>query len=284
MSRVLAELTPWIDEPVLEAPPPMPPTQEELPCEDGIPMETQRHKLQMDLLIDTLDHWLAEQGEGYVNGNMFVYYSLAQTRGLYFRGPDVFVVLSVSREPRRSWVIWQEEKGPDLIIELLSESTAAADKGEKKRVYQDQMRVPEYFRFDPFNPADRAGFALIGGRYEPLPTDADGNLWSARLGLKLTLWSGRYLSVDGTWLRWTMPDGTLLPTWAEAERAHAQAERQRAESALQSAATERARADAALHSAATERARADAEQARAERLAAEVAQLRAMLTPDPPAS
>jgi len=54
------------------------PTQDDLPCCDGIPMETQRHKLQMDLLIDTLDTWLAQRSDGYVSGNMFIYFSAAQ--------------------------------------------------------------------------------------------------------------------------------------------------------------------------------------------------------------
>ena len=45
----------------------LPPGQDELPCDDGIPMETQRHKLQMDLLIDPLAPWLAQrQGGGYL--------------------------------------------------------------------------------------------------------------------------------------------------------------------------------------------------------------------------
>ena len=40
-------------------------------------METQRHKLQMDLLLDALEPWLAAT-DGYAGGNMFLYYSMAQ--------------------------------------------------------------------------------------------------------------------------------------------------------------------------------------------------------------
>ena len=36
----------------------IPPTQDELPCDDGVPMETERHRLQMELLIHTLNPWL----------------------------------------------------------------------------------------------------------------------------------------------------------------------------------------------------------------------------------
>jgi len=55
------------------------PTQDDLPCDDGIPMEIQRHKLQMDLLMDGLTTWLDQREGGYVSGNMFIYFSLEGT-------------------------------------------------------------------------------------------------------------------------------------------------------------------------------------------------------------
>jgi Uma2 family endonuclease len=76
----------------------LPPTQAELPYDDGIPMESQRHKVQMDLLIDTLLPWLAERSDGYVGGNMFVYFSMEQVRNKDFRGPDFFAVLGVPKK------------------------------------------------------------------------------------------------------------------------------------------------------------------------------------------
>jgi len=42
----------------------LPPTQDDLPCDDGVPMETQRHKLQMELLIDSLLPWLDAREDG----------------------------------------------------------------------------------------------------------------------------------------------------------------------------------------------------------------------------
>ena len=120
----------------------LPPTQENLPCDDGIPMETQRHKFQIDMLIDALLPWLEQRSDGYVGGNMFVYFSLAQVRNQDFRGPDFFAVLGVPKGERRSWVVWEEGRGMDVVIELLSETTASSDKNEKKLIYQNQLRVP----------------------------------------------------------------------------------------------------------------------------------------------
>jgi Uma2 family endonuclease len=117
-----------------------------LPSDDGIPMETQRHKMQMDLLIDSLYPW-ATQREG--GSNMFVYFSPNQVRNQDYRGPDVFVVLDVPVRERKSWVVWEEGKGSDMVIELLLESTAEQDKTTKKLIYQNQLRVPEYVWYDP---------------------------------------------------------------------------------------------------------------------------------------
>lgn len=206
----------------------LPPTQDELPSDDGVPMETGRHQHQMDLLLYPLRPWLkAHTDNGYVAGNMFLYFSLAQVKNQDFRGPDVYVTLGVPYRERKSWVVWEEGKAPDIVIELLSDKTAAIDKGEKKRVYQDQVRVAEYYWFDPFNPDDWAGFILRAGRYEPIPPDAQGRLLSERLGLALTRWHGWYEEVETTWLRWATLDGEVLPTPQEA----LEAERRRATAA-----------------------------------------------------
>lgn len=200
------------------------PTQDQLPCDDGIPMETQRHKLQMDILIDTLLPWLANRADGYVSGNMFIYFNANQLRDRDFRGPDFFAVLGVPKRERKSWVVWEEQKAPDVVIELLSESTANFDKTEKKRIYQDQLRVPEYFWYDPFNPQDLAGFSLRNGLYESLIPNTEGHLISQRLGLTLVRWSGIYKDVSAVWLRWANPHGILLPTeWEIAEQAQQRA-------------------------------------------------------------
>ena len=90
------------------------------------------------------------------------------------------------------------------------------------------------------------------------------------LGLRLVQWDGEHRDVTARWLRWALPDGTLLPTGAEMahqervraeqERAHAEQERARAEQERARAEQERARAE-------QERAHAEQEHARAERLA-----------------
>jgi Uma2 family endonuclease len=222
-----------------------PPTEEELPSDDGIPMETQRHKLQMDLLVDPLSDWLSQEN-AFVGGNMFVYFSPQQVKTHDYRGPDVFVVLDVPRRERKSWVVWEEGKAPDVVIELLSASTAEFDRQEKKTIYQNRLRVPEYFWFDPFNPENLAGFSLRDGVYEPIQLEDGGQLISRQLHLVLVRWAGTFKGVETIWLRWATLEGELLPTGDErAEQAQQQAEQehQRAEQERQRAEQERQRAE-----------------------------------------
>jgi len=240
------------------------PTQDELPDEDGVPMETERHKKQMDLLVDSLAPWLGKRG--YVGANMFVYFSLKQLKNEEFKGPDVFVTLGLGNRERKSWVVWEEGKSPDVVIELLSKKTAKSDKTSKKDVYQNQLKVAEYFWFDPYNPNDFQGFKLFQGVYEQLPFLNNG-LICQKLGLKLILWHGLYKDIETTWLRWATKDDDLLllPEEIEAQRADAEAqraeqERQQKEQALQRAEAEAQRAD-------QERQQKEQAQERAERLA-----------------
>jgi Uma2 family endonuclease len=239
---------------------PLLPTQDDLPCDDGVPMETERHKKQMDLLVYSLEPWLGERG--YVGGNMFVYFSLKQLKNQDFKGPDVFVTMGVGNQERKSWVVWEEGKSPDVIIELLSESTAAEDKDRKKQIYQNQLKVAEYFWFDPFNPKDWKGFRLNGGVYEELTRQND-HFMSQQLGLILVLWRGVYKNIETVWLRWATIKGELLLLPDEAEAQRAETEAQRAEAEAQRAETEAQRAETEAQRAKAEAQRADAAEQRA---------------------
>lgn len=248
------------------------PTQDNLPSDDGEPMETERHIKQMDLLIKTLEPWLATRQDGYVGGNMFVYYSAQQWRHQDFKGPDVFVALEVPPGERKSWVSWQEGKTPDVVIELLSDSTAKYDKTKKKHLYQTQLKVAEYFWYDPFNSDDFKGFQLVGGVYQELPLEAQQYLVSHQLGLTLIRWLGTYRGVETTWLRWATLAGELLLLPEETQLQRANAEAQRADTEAQRANVEAQRANVEAqraHQEAQARQQAEAEIARLTALLAE---------------
>ncbi|MBD2450171.1 Uma2 family endonuclease [Nostoc sp. FACHB-152] len=171
---------------------------------DEPPLESDLHRLQMTLLIQCLELWWSNRNDFYVSGNITIYYSPRQLKSEDFRGPDFLVVLGTERRPRKSWVVWQEDgKYPNVIIELLSDSTAATDRGLKKEIYQNTFRTPEYFWFDPNN-LEFAGFVLVAGKYQPLEPNAQGWLWSQQLDL--------YLGIDQDKLRFFTAEAELVPT------------------------------------------------------------------------
>ncbi len=184
------------------------------PCREGEPMETHRHVLQMILLIQTLSLFWNDREDVFISGTMFVYFSPEHVFNKDFLGPDFFAVLGVPKRDRKSWVVWQEGKGPELVIELISESTAAKDKHDKKLIYQDKLFVPEYIWFDIFN-GQWEGFVLQNGIYHPMPTmptDQGERLVSTHLGLALVRWRGTFNGIYGRWLRWETLEGMLIPT------------------------------------------------------------------------
>ena len=247
-----------------------PQTEDDLPYDDDTPMETFRHYAQMSLLIMALKHYWRDRQDVYVAGNMFVYFSPDQTLRYDFRGPDFFAVTGVENRERKSWITWNEGKAPEVVIELLSESTAECDRVEKKLIYQDQLKVANYYYYHPFN-YELAGFALRDEVYEELAIDEKGILPCPQLGLSLVTWQGRFMDMDATWLRWANQAGEMLLTPDEdgerkAELANRRAAQhlQRAEQAGQRAEQEKQRAEQAGQRAEQEAQRAEQETLRAE--------------------
>ncbi len=171
---------------------------------DEPPLETDLHLRQIILLLQCLDWQWQDRNDFYAAGNLTIYYSERRRKSEDFRGPDFFVVLGTERKPRRSWVVWQEDGlYPNIIIELLSSSTAAVDRGLKKQIYQDTFRTPEYFWFDPES-LEFAGFCLLNGTYQPIETNDRGWMWSQQLEL--------YLGIHEQKLRFFTAVGLLVPT------------------------------------------------------------------------
>jgi Uma2 family endonuclease len=193
--------------------PVVPPGEDELPSDDGEPMETPRHRSQMNLLIQSLQAAWARR-RVYVGGNMFVYFSETQVKKNDFRGPDVFVVLNASKRSRKSWVAWQEGKLPEVVIELLSDRTRQIDKGEKMRIYSQLWKTPEYYLFDPWS-QEFLGYRLTKGRYQRIKPDEHGDLECQWLGLKLGVRFGLHDGEQTHWLRWLTGRGKVLPSAEE---------------------------------------------------------------------
>jgi len=212
---------------------PTPPTN--LIFDDGESLESNRHRIAMNVLIDSALTALAGRRDSFVGGNMFVYYSQNQAMNRDFRGPDFFVTLDVDGDrERQGWVVWEEEgRYPDVIVELMSPSTAKVDRTVKKELYERVFRTADYFIFDPFKPTAFEGWHLTDRRYQSLMSNEQGWLWCETLGLWLGTWEGSVQREPPTgtcqWLRFYDREGhlVLLPEEAASQRAD-QAEREKA--------------------------------------------------------
>lgn len=210
--------------------PPMPPT--DLIFDDGEPLESNRHRIAMNVLIRSLEQAWLERNDFFAGGNMFIYYSSAQARNRDFREPDFFVALDVDgTKSRQGWVVWEEDgRYPDVIVELMSPSTAEVDKVTKKDIYERTFRTPNYFVYDPFNPSSLQGWQLDAShRYQPLEANEQGWLWCETLGLWLGTWEGTIDRETAPWLRFFDSSGNLVLLPEEAAQAKAEQERRKAE-------------------------------------------------------
>ncbi len=224
--------------------PPMPPT--DLVFDDGEPLESNRHRIAMNLLIRSLQQAWADRSDFFTGGNMFVYYSSAQARNRDLRGPDFFAVLNIDGSyPRQGWVVWEEGgRYPDVIVELMSPSTAEVDTGLKKRLYEQVFRTPDYFVYNPFNRNSLQGWHLdLASGYQPLVPNERGWLWCQTLNVWLGPWEGTVDREMAVWLRFYDTEGQLLLLPEEAAQLQLDRERQRAEQERQRAEQERQRAE-----------------------------------------
>lgn len=264
-----------------------PPFPTNLPCSDGVPMESPWHALNANLLRAS---YVAARGnvmdDYYVGANMFIYYSKQQIRNQDYKGPDVYIVKNVDGTKKRlSWIVWEEDyRYPTVIFELLSPSTEQTDLTHKKALYEKVFCTEEYYCIAP-DVERLLGWRLTPNRgYVPILPDERGWLWSAELGLWLGPWPGSYMAVEQTWARFYHPDGSLVLLPDEAAQRRADAASRRADDLAARANAERQRADAErrLADAANRRAddlavQADAANRRADDLAVRMAQLEAEL-------
>ena len=180
------------------------------PYSDEPEMEGVLHVMAFFFLMSRLRWFWRERKDWFAIGNLSIFYPALSSRTgrpvrkkLSFRGPDFFVVLGVDPTlPRNSWVVENEGKYPDVIVEILSKSTAHKYRGEKKTIYERIFKTPEYFLYDP----DRRtveGFRLVKGRYAPIAPDVHGRLWSERLELSFGMHDNN--------LRFFQADGSLVP-------------------------------------------------------------------------
>ena len=142
------------------------------------------------------------------------------------RRPDLLIAFDVDPELYRAnngYIVSEQGKPPDFVLEIASKSTGSVDTGEKRDDYA-ALGIAEYWRFDEtgeYHGARLAGDRLVAGRYEPIlisepePDVLEG--YSAALNLHLRWERGR--------LAWHDPQtGRHITTFESVDQARLEAE------------------------------------------------------------
>lgn len=239
------------------------PTMYELPSEDpeepGLPDEF--HDYQPALLSETfkLKNYVSE--ELFSAADLNLYYD---EHNNWYKRPDWFGVIGHpsgcdANELRASYVIWQEEIRPFIVVELISPGTEKEDFGRTVRqvgkpptkwtVYEQILKIPYYVIYDRYSD-QLSGFRLVDNKYQPIAIPQSRQIWLPEIEAGLSLWRGKYKRfINQQWLRWYDADGWILTTEetyqqelvqkqqqlseqnAEAQRAQAEAEAEKAKNA-----------------------------------------------------
>ena len=120
-------------------------------ADDEQVMETPRHWQQMLVLVASLQEAWDQRDDFYVAGRMPLRPYENHSWGDDLRDPDVLVAVGVSRHERRAWIVSEEGKAPDVVIELVSPSTETADRVFKFQLYATVLGIGEYVIFDPMS-------------------------------------------------------------------------------------------------------------------------------------
>ncbi len=93
--------------------------------------------------------------------------------------PDLFVSFNASRESnykRNGYVISEQGKPPDFVLEIASYASGNLDATVKREAYA-ALGILEYWRFDPtgeYNGEYLAGDRLVDGHYQPIAIEQLG--------------------------------------------------------------------------------------------------------------
>ena len=227
---------------------------------------TSYRQLTAPSIIEPLRHYLGNLETTLMTGDHYLCRTIAPNLA-GSRYPDLLIAFNADLEAyerSNGYIIAEQGKPPDFVLEIASHSTAREDVGDKRDDYAD-FGIPEYWRFDEtptgsWHGNRLAGDRLINGAYEPIPIERmPGGIlqgYSPILNLLMRWENGQ--------LRWHNPQtGEHIATFAT-ERRRADREREARLRAEVRVEDERVRAVRAEVRAEDERVRADRAEVRAE--------------------
>jgi Uma2 family endonuclease len=175
------------------------PCAEDLPDSDDTPVDNQLQHFIPGLLEAILALIWAERMDWFFGVDMGIYYDPKEPAIV----PDGFLSIGVPRiidsDLRLSYVLWEEQKLPILVLEVVSQ-TKRGEYSRKKEFYAE-MGILYYLIYNPLRKRKPAleVYQLQNGEYELLKGEP---IWLTEIGLGIGREFGTYLGVTREWLYW----------------------------------------------------------------------------------
>ncbi|MEQ8999695.1 MAG: Uma2 family endonuclease [Coleofasciculus sp. B1-GNL1-01] len=204
------------------------PCAEELPDSDDTPVDNELQDLIPSLLKAVLALLWEKRWDWFFGVDMAIYYHAKEPAIV----PDGFLSVGVQRfideDLRLSYVVWEEQVVPMLVLEVVSHKRRG-EYSSKKKIYRE-MGVLYYVVYNPLRrrKAPLEVYKLVDGEYQ---LQFGNPVWLSEIGLGIGRERGTYQGMTREWLYWYDEQGQRILTPEEQiahERQIAQQERQRA--------------------------------------------------------
>ena len=206
------------------------PSAEDLPDSDDTPVDNELQDLIPHVLKDILALIWEEKMDWYFGVDMGIYYDPYQPAIV----PDGFLSVGVPRiidsDLRLSYVLWEEQKVPTVVLEVVSHKRRK-EYTEKKDFYA-RMGVLYYVIYNPLRKRKPRleVYQLNNGNYELLEGEP---VWLSEINLGISREIGVYQGVEREWLYWYNKEGKRYLTSQEKAREAQQEASQAQQEALQ---------------------------------------------------
>ena len=219
------------------------PSAEDLPDSDDTPVDNQLQHLIPGLLEAILALIWSERRDWFFGVDMGIYYHPNEAAIV----PDGFLALGVPRiidsDLRLSYVLWEEQKVPMMVLEVVSQ-TRRGEYTQKQEEYA-QLGILYYVIYNPLRKRKPRleVYKLEDGKYQLLEGEP---VWLSEINLGIGREEGTYQGITREWLYWYDEKGERYLTSEErmlTVTEQLQQERQRAEAEKQRAEAEKQRAD-----------------------------------------
>ncbi|GFE71343.1 Uma2 family endonuclease [Chroococcus sp. FPU101] len=188
------------------------PTAKDLPHTNDTPVDNELQNDLPNLLRAMLASIWADRRDWFFGVDMGIYYDPDKPAII----PDGFLSIGVPRwiesDLRLSYVLWEEQKLPILVLEVVSQ-TRRGEYTTKKDFYE-QMGILYYVIHNPLRKRKQKleVYKLNNGKYELLEGEA---VWFPEIGIGIMREKATYLGIEYDWVYWMDEHGKRYLTLEE---------------------------------------------------------------------